>query len=171
MKVFYLHFCLSLTNNLVSLAADCYVSSLRLCNNCKSVKEDFVSAHVTEAPTVAPEPDALLETVDSLDTGLEAYDLKEYDLNEFDNKLYDYGTYDEYGPLPSKAPTAYEEEVGPGVAAETDFTESTVSTTPSPADGGLFAWAACKEDSLCLPVHEYLLAWYGQFVIDMLSVE
>ncbi|MEQ2211399.1 hypothetical protein XENOCAPTIV_029696, partial [Xenoophorus captivus] len=41
--------------------------------------------------------------------------------------LYDYATYDEYGPLPSKAPTAYDEEVGPGVAAETDISESTVA--------------------------------------------
>lgn len=107
-----------------------------MCNNGKAVKEDFIGAHATEAPTLAPEPGTVLETGDNSETGAEAYDFKEYDLNEYDlgklDNKYDYGTYDEYGPLPSKAPTAYGEEVGPGVAAETDFSESTVSIAPRP---------------------------------------
>lgn len=48
-----------------------------------------------------------------------------------DSRLYDYGAYDEYGTGPS-APKAgtYDEEVGPGVAAETEteVSESSVST-------------------------------------------
>uniref|UniRef100_A0A3Q2CAA0 Collagen, type XI, alpha 1a n=1 Tax=Cyprinodon variegatus TaxID=28743 RepID=A0A3Q2CAA0_CYPVA len=96
----------------------------------QAVKEDLVGGYVTETPSIAPEPEAVVETVDNLDTGAEAYDSKDYDLTDydlgkFDSKLYDYGAYDEYGVLPSKSPPAYDEEVGPGVAAETDFSEST----------------------------------------------
>uniref|UniRef100_A0A8C6PVU5 Collagen, type XI, alpha 1a n=1 Tax=Nothobranchius furzeri TaxID=105023 RepID=A0A8C6PVU5_NOTFU len=95
------------------------------CNTCKAVEEEFVGAFVTEAPPVAPEPKNVPESVGNVDAGGEVYDFKEYDLNEFDlsetdNKLYDYGSYDEFGVAPSKPPAAYEEEVGPGVAAETD---------------------------------------------------
>uniref|UniRef100_A0A3Q2CAA8 Collagen, type XI, alpha 1a n=1 Tax=Cyprinodon variegatus TaxID=28743 RepID=A0A3Q2CAA8_CYPVA len=98
----------------------------------QAVKEDLVGGYVTETPSIAPEPEAVVETVDNLDTGAEAYDSKDYDLTDydlgkFDSKLYDYGAYDEYGVLPSKSPPAYDEEVGPGVAAETDFSESTGS--------------------------------------------
>uniref|UniRef100_A0A8C6PWX7 Collagen, type XI, alpha 1a n=1 Tax=Nothobranchius furzeri TaxID=105023 RepID=A0A8C6PWX7_NOTFU len=101
------------------------------CNTCKAVEEEFVGAFVTEAPPVAPEPKNVPESVGNVDAGGEVYDFKEYDLNEFDlsetdNKLYDYGSYDEFGVAPSKPPAAYEEEVGPGVAAETDVSETGV---------------------------------------------
>uniref|UniRef100_A0A4W6FXL0 Collagen, type XI, alpha 1a n=1 Tax=Lates calcarifer TaxID=8187 RepID=A0A4W6FXL0_LATCA len=98
----------------------------------EAVEEDVVGAYVTEAPPIAPEPTAVLETVDNLDTGAEAYDFKEYDLKEYDlgevdNRLYDYGAYDEYGTAPPRPTATYDDEVGPGVAAETDVSESTVS--------------------------------------------
>lgn len=99
-------------------------------------EEDVVGAYVTEATPIAPEP-IVPETVDN--TGAEAYDFKEYDLKEYDlgavdNRLYDYGAYDEYGAAPLKPTATYDDEVGPGVAAETDVSESTVSTTPWPGD-------------------------------------
>uniref|UniRef100_A0A8C5HCY3 Collagen, type XI, alpha 1a n=1 Tax=Gouania willdenowi TaxID=441366 RepID=A0A8C5HCY3_GOUWI len=64
--------------------------------------EDVVGAYVTEAVPVAPELSVVPESVDTVDTGAEAYDFKEYDLKEYDlgtvdNRLYDYGAYDEYG--------------------------------------------------------------------------
>lgn len=97
------------------------------------MEEDVVGAFVTEATPVAPEP-VVPETVDKLETGADAYDFKEYDLGEVDNRLYDYGAYDEYGTAPPRPTANYHEEVGPGVAAETDVSESTVSTTPRPGD-------------------------------------
>lgn len=105
------------------------------------MEEDVAGAYVTEAAPVAPEP-VVPETVDNADTGADAYDFKEYDLKEYDlgevdNRLYDYGTYDEYGTAPSKPTATYVDEVGPGVAAETDVSESTVSTTPRPGDRGV----------------------------------
>uniref|UniRef100_A0A8C9X8I4 Collagen, type XI, alpha 1a n=1 Tax=Sander lucioperca TaxID=283035 RepID=A0A8C9X8I4_SANLU len=121
----------------------------------EAVEEDVVGAYVTEATPIAPES-IVPETVDNLDTGAEAYDLKEYtlkeyDLGEIDNRLYDYGAYDEYGTALSKPTRTYDDEVGPGVAAETDVSESTVSTTP---------WdSVCVMDSLCLPVHAFLVGF------------
>lgn len=99
------------------------------------MEEDVVGAYVTEATPIGLEPTIFPETVDSLDTGAEAYDFKEYDLKEYDlgevdNRLYDYGAYDEYGTALPKPTGTYDDEVGPGVAAETDVSESTVSTTP-----------------------------------------
>lgn len=99
------------------------------------MEEDAVGGYVPEASPVAPEPTLVPQTVDNVDAGAEAYDFKEYDLKnydlgEVDNRLYDYGAYDEYGTAPSKPTAAYDEEVGPGVAAETDVSESTVSTAP-----------------------------------------
>lgn len=72
----------------------------------------------------------------NVDTGAEAYDFKEYDLKEYDlgevdSNVYDYGTYDDYGTAQAKSTAAPDDEVGPGVAAETDFSESTVSIAPS----------------------------------------
>uniref|UniRef100_A0A8D3BF57 Collagen, type XI, alpha 1a n=1 Tax=Scophthalmus maximus TaxID=52904 RepID=A0A8D3BF57_SCOMX len=94
-----------------------------------AVEEDVVGGYVTEAAPIAPEPTTVPETVDNLDTGAEAYDFKEYDLKEYDlgevdNRLYDYGAYDEYGTAPPKPTEADDEEVGPGVAAQTDVSES-----------------------------------------------
>lgn len=56
------------------------------------------------------------------------YDLKEYDTEEFD-KTYDYGNHNFGHPDPKSTPSAYEEEFGPGVPAETDIRESNVSGT------------------------------------------
>lgn len=100
------------------------------------MEEDVVSVYGTEAAPVAMEPTTVPEIVDNMDTGPEGYDFKEYDLKEYDlgevdNRLYDYGAYDEYGTAPPKSTTAHDDEVGPGVAAETDVSESTVSITPT----------------------------------------
>lgn len=99
------------------------------------MEEDVVGAYVTEDAPVALEPTVVPEKVDSPDAGAEVYDLKDYDLKEYDlgevdGRLYDYGAYDDYGTAPSKPSVAYDDEVGPGVAAETDVSENTVSTTP-----------------------------------------
>uniref|UniRef100_A0AAX7VEE7 Fibrillar collagen NC1 domain-containing protein n=1 Tax=Astatotilapia calliptera TaxID=8154 RepID=A0AAX7VEE7_ASTCA len=93
-------------------------------------EEDVVGAYVTEATHVAPEPTVVAEAQDTLDTGADAYDFKEYDLNQYDlgevdSRLYDYGAYDEYGTALPKPEATYDDEVGPGVAAETDVSEST----------------------------------------------
>lgn len=96
------------------------------------MEEDVIRAYATEATPVASDPTAVPEIVDNMDTGYDfkEYDLKEYDLGEVDNRLYDYGAYDEYGTAPPKPTTTHDDEVGPGVAAETDVSESTVSITP-----------------------------------------
>lgn len=105
----------------------------------KALEEDVVGDYVTEATPVAPEPSIVPETVDKLDPGAEAYDFKEYDLKEYDlgtvdNRLYDYGAYDEYGTTPPKSTATYDDGVGPGVAAETDFSENAVSISPRAGD-------------------------------------
>lgn len=125
---------------LISLVAHHHSPLLCLGNTWKAVEEDVVGAYGSEADPVAPEPTAVPEMVDNLNTGAEAYDFKEYDLKEYDlgdvdNKLYDYGAYDEYGTAPPRPTEAFDEEVGPGVAAETDVSESAVSITPRPASG------------------------------------
>lgn len=98
----------------------------------KAGEEDAVGELVTEATPLASEPTVVPGTVDKLDGGTDAYDfkdyeLKEYDLGEGDSRLYDYGAYDEYGTAAPKL-SRTDDEVGPGVAAETDFSENTVST-------------------------------------------
>lgn len=107
--------------------------------NLKAAEEDAVGAYGAEADPIAPEATAAPETADKSAAGAESYDFKEYDLKEYDlgtadGRLYDYGAYDEYGTGPP-APKAgtYDDEVGPGVAAETE-TESSVST-PHPRPG------------------------------------
>lgn len=117
------------------------------------MEEDIVGAYDTKAIPVAPEPTTVPETVDNLDTGaydFKEYDLKEYDLGGVDNRLYDYGAYDEYGTAPSKPTANYNDEVGPGVAAETDVSESTVSSTPWPCDWWVWAWTARTCQGLCV---------------------
>lgn len=99
----------------------------------KALEEEDVGAFVTEAAPFASEPTVVPETVDKLDTSTDAYDFKEYDLKEYDlgevdGRLYDYGAYEEYGTATPEL-TATDDEVGPGVAAETDIVENTVSTT------------------------------------------
>lgn len=110
----------------------------------EAVEEDVVGAYVTEATPVAPEPTNVPETVDSSNTGAEAYDFKEYDLKEYDlgavdSRLYDYGAYDELGTAQPNPVAAYDDEVGPGVAAETDYSQSTVSIKAQPCDGWVCA--------------------------------
>ena len=76
-----------------------------------------------QEPTVAPGTGNAEEAYD-----FKQYDLKEYDLGGADRKLYDYGAYDEYGTAALPDPTLSDhDEVGPGVAAETDASESAVS--------------------------------------------
>lgn len=137
------------------------------------MEEDVVGEFVTEATPFASEPTVATERVDKLDTGTDAYDFKEYDLKEYDlgevdSRLYDYGTYDEYGTATPKL-TATDDEVGPGVAAETD---NTVSTTLWPGDPGL--WAACSGvscfvESLSLSVHAFLVFWKHMWLLVWLS--
>lgn len=106
----------------------------RLDNTCKAAEEDLFGAYDTEASPVAPDPSLVPETADPSNAyDFKEYDLKEYDLGEVDSRLYDYGAYDEYGTAPPKPATTYDDEVGPGVAAETD-TDSTVSIAPRPGD-------------------------------------
>ncbi|KAF3703356.1 Collagen alpha-1(V) chain Precursor [Channa argus] len=98
----------------------------------EAAEEDALGASVTEAAPIPPENTATPETVDNLDTGAEGYDFKEYDLKEYDlgevdNRLYDYEPYEEYGTAPPKSTTGFDDEVGPGVAAETDVSESTIA--------------------------------------------
>lgn len=98
--------------------------------------DDYITGaeEVGVDPTVAVEAAAPVETKDKVDPATDAYEFKEYDLKEYDNKQfvekpYDYGDYGDYGPTDTK-PTSvtYEEEFGPGVPAETDIRESSVST-------------------------------------------
>lgn len=105
--------------------------------NQKAAEEDAVGAYGAEPEPepVAPEATAVPESAG----GAESYDFKEYDLKEYDpgtadSRLYDYGAYDEYGTAhPAPKAASYDDEVGPGVAAETEteVSESSVST-PTP---------------------------------------
>lgn len=141
-------------------------------NTWKALEEDVGGELITEATPFASEPTVVPETVDELDTGTDAYDLKEYDLKEYDlgevdARLYDYGAYDEFGTATPKL-TATDDEVGPGVAAETDITENTVSTPFWPGDPGL--WAACSGvscflESLSLSVHAFLVFWKHMWLV------
>lgn len=110
--------------------------------------EDVGGEFVTEVTASAPEPTVVPDTSVKLDTGTDAYDFKEYDLKEYDlgevdGRLYDYGAYDEYGTATPKL-TATDDEVGPGVAAETDISENTVSTslTRPPRVGSSMIWGS-----------------------------
>lgn len=93
--------------------------------------------------------------MDKLDTGTDAYDFKEYDLKEYDlgevdGRLYDYGAYDEYGTATPGLTATEDDEVGPGVAAETDISENTVSGTPT---SGMF-WGFMSDGVF---VHAFLV--------------
>lgn len=93
--------------------------------------------YITGVEQVGADPTAAVETVASVDTKekvdpvTDVDEFKEYDLKEYDNKaekIHDYGDYYDFGLTGAKpTPTAYEEEFGPGVPAETDFRESSVS--------------------------------------------
>ncbi|KAJ3611614.1 hypothetical protein NHX12_021629, partial [Muraenolepis orangiensis] len=81
-----------------------------------------------EEPTAAPEAEGRADRGEEEAYDFNQYDLKEYDLGGADGKAFDYGAYDEFGTAVLPDPTAsYRDEVGPGVAAETDFSESAVA--------------------------------------------
>jgi len=85
-------------------------------------------------PDTFQEPAVALETAEENAYDFNEYDLKEYDAGGADRKAYDYGAYGEYGvPVPPDPTGSYHEEVvGPGVAAETDISESAVSMAAGP---------------------------------------
>lgn len=71
------------------------------------------------------------DTQEKVDSTTDLYEFKEYDMKEYDKELvekpFDYGDYGDYG-LPDAKPTPEKyEDFGPGVPAQTDFTESSVS--------------------------------------------
>ena len=92
--------------------------------------DDYITGveQVGVDPTDPVEAVVPVETQDKVDPGTDVYEFKEYDLKEYDNKesvdkAYDYG---DYSPTDAKPPSeTYEEEFGPGVPAETDFSVST----------------------------------------------
>ncbi|KAG2461338.1 COBA1 protein, partial [Polypterus senegalus] len=103
------------------------------------VEEEFIEEYITgedyglenKGPQENTETVKTVETVETVEEGVKEtgetdYDLKEYDLNEYDKK--DLGEYDEYD-FKEERPTSsnYDDEVGPGVPAETDVTESKVN--------------------------------------------
>uniref|UniRef100_A0A8C5NH18 Collagen, type XI, alpha 1b n=1 Tax=Gouania willdenowi TaxID=441366 RepID=A0A8C5NH18_GOUWI len=101
--------------------------------------EEIVDDYITGVEQVGADPTVAVEVPVEVDPNVKAdpstdayefkeYDLKEYDHKEFVEKPYDYGDYGDYGPTEAKPTSApYEEEFGPGVPAETDFRESSVS--------------------------------------------
>lgn len=97
--------------------------------------DDYVTGmeQVGADPTAAVDTAAPVDAQEKADPATNVYEFKEYDLKEYDNKEfvekpYDYGDYGDYGTTEAKPTSAtYEEEFGPGVPAETDFRESSVS--------------------------------------------
>lgn len=72
--------------------------------------------------------------------GIDEYDFKEFDvketdINEFGKKHYEYGPYDDYFGPEAKPTESTHEEFGPGVPAETEYTESKVSMVSQHAVG------------------------------------
>uniref|UniRef100_A0A3B4ZKS0 Collagen, type XI, alpha 1b n=1 Tax=Stegastes partitus TaxID=144197 RepID=A0A3B4ZKS0_9TELE len=99
------------------------------------IVDDYITGveQVGVDPTVAVETAAPVDPKEKVDPATDVYEFKEYDLKEYDNKEfvekpYDYGDYGDYNPTDAKpTPETYEEEFGPGVPAETDIRESSVS--------------------------------------------
>ena len=97
--------------------------------------DDYITGveQVGVTPSGAVEATALEDNHGNVDPATNVYEFKEYDLKEYDNKEYvdkpyEYGDYDSYGPTDAKPTSAvYEEEFGPGVPAETNIRESSVS--------------------------------------------
>lgn len=93
--------------------------------------DDYITGveQVGMDPTVAVETVTPVDTKETVDPATDAYDFKEYDLKEYDEKEFLEKQYDyDYGITDAKPTSAaYEEEFGPGVPAETDFRESSVS--------------------------------------------
>uniref|UniRef100_A0A8D3ARY1 Collagen, type XI, alpha 1b n=1 Tax=Scophthalmus maximus TaxID=52904 RepID=A0A8D3ARY1_SCOMX len=99
------------------------------------IVDDYITGveQVGVDPTAAVEAAAAVDAKETVEPATDVYEFKEYDLKEYDNKQfvekpYDYGDYGDYGPTEAKPTSpAYEEEFGPGVPAETDIRESSVS--------------------------------------------
>lgn len=106
--------------------------------------DDYITGveQVGVDPTAAVETAAPVDNQEKVDPGTDVYEFKEYDLKEYDNKEfvekpYEYGDYGDYGPTDAKPTSAtYEDEFGPGVPAETDIRESSVSAGAVSSDGG-----------------------------------
>lgn len=97
--------------------------------------DDYITGveQVGADPTVAVETAAPVDTQEKVDPATDVYEFKEYDLKNYDNKefvekTYEYGDDYDYGTGGAKPTPTYEEEFGPGVPAETDFRESSVSS-------------------------------------------
>uniref|UniRef100_A0A8C4IEC6 Collagen, type XI, alpha 1b n=1 Tax=Dicentrarchus labrax TaxID=13489 RepID=A0A8C4IEC6_DICLA len=99
------------------------------------IVDDYITGveQVGVDPTAAVETAAPVDNQEKVDPGTDVYEFKEYDLKEYDNKEfvekpYEYGDYGDYGPTDGKPTSAtYEDEFGPGVPAETDIRESSVT--------------------------------------------
>lgn len=102
--------------------------------------EEIVDDYITGVEKVDADPTAAAETGSDTkgpDPGENSYDFKEYDLKEYGDtkeidmkQTYEYGDYGDYGTgeaKPTASVSAYEDEFGPGIPAETE-TESSVST-------------------------------------------
>lgn len=115
----------------------------------QNYEEEIVDDYITGAEEVGVDPTVPVksatpgETQEKVDPNTDIYEFKEYDIKEYDNKQsvekpYEYGDYGDYGPTDAK-PTSvtYEEEFGPGVPAETDIRESSVSAGGSECGEGV----------------------------------
>lgn len=119
------------------------VPSLRCRNWSQTYEGEIVDDYITGVEQVGVDPTTAVETVaqvethekvathEKVDPDTKAYEFEEYELKEYDDKKflekpYDYDTYEAYGTIEPTL-TTYEEEIGPGFPAETDFTESSVS--------------------------------------------
>uniref|UniRef100_A0A3Q1EYJ9 Collagen, type XI, alpha 1b n=1 Tax=Acanthochromis polyacanthus TaxID=80966 RepID=A0A3Q1EYJ9_9TELE len=99
------------------------------------IVDDYITGveQVGVDPTVAVETAVPVDPKEKVEPATDVYEFKEYDLKEYDNKEflekpYEYGDYGDYNPTDAKpTPETYEEEFGPGVPAETDIRESSVS--------------------------------------------
>lgn len=118
-------------------------------------------------PTVAVDT-AAVDAQEKVDPATNAYEFKEYDLKEYDNKEfvekpYDYGDYGDYGTTDAKPTSStYEEEIGPGVPAQTDFRESSVS-------GGVWkhgGWECGKMEKMLVVLFDGVFAVPVLFVVS-----
>lgn len=97
--------------------------------------DDYITGveQVGADPTAVVEAAAPVDTKEKVDPATDVYEFKEYDLKEYDDKEivdkpYDYSYYGNYGHTDAKPTSAtYDEEFGPGVPAETNIRESSVS--------------------------------------------
>uniref|UniRef100_A0A4W5MAR5 Uncharacterized protein n=1 Tax=Hucho hucho TaxID=62062 RepID=A0A4W5MAR5_9TELE len=100
--------------------------------------EEIVDDYITGVEKVGADPTAAAETGSDTkgpEPGENSYDFKEYDLKEYGDtkeidmkQTYEYGDYGDYGTgeaKPTASVSAYEDEFGPGIPAETE-TESSM---------------------------------------------